>query len=449
MDKIRLIKTLLDKSKEIFDDSEVYQVNGKKIDIGIYNGEIDKYSIAESGGLSFRGLNDGKMGYSYMDVLNEEQFNNIIEESYSNSLYLDTSGEESISSGSKEYKDITIFNKNLESIPIEDKIEFARNLEKEAYALDKRVTNVQNCFYNEFHHDRNILNTKGMFLNDRTNGAIGYISVIVKEGEDTKTGSSFKIFSEFNKDGYKEIAAEAVNEAISQLGAKPTKSGKYPVIIRNKQFASLLEGFNDVFSADKAEKRLSLLKDKEGEIIANHIVNIIDDPHSKIGLASRGFDDEGTATKYRKIVENGKLTTLLHNNRTAKKAKKESTGNGTRSSYNSPIGIAPSNLYLEKGSNTFEGLLQGIEYGIYITGVTGLHAGINTISGDFSISANGFEIVNGKVNNPVNQITIAGNFYKLLYDIEAIGDDLMFNFPGNSQYGSSSVRIKELSISGE
>ena len=89
------------------------------------------------------------------------------------------------------------------------------------------------------------------------------------------------------------------------------------------------------------QKGLSLLKDKEGEIIAADIVNLVDDPHLEDGLASVSFDDEGVATLKTYLIKNGKLNSLLHNLKTANKAGVKSTGNGFKSSYASPISVSP------------------------------------------------------------------------------------------------------------
>ena len=48
--------------------------------------------------------------------------------------------------------------------------------------------------------------------------------------------------------------------------------------------------------------------------------------------------------------------------------------------------------------------------------------------------------------HPVEQITVAGNFFTLLNNIEEIGSDLKFPM---SSVGSPSIVIKELSIAGE
>ena len=87
--------------------------------------------------------------------------------------------------------------------------------------------------------------------------------------------------------------------------------------------------------------------------------------------------------------------------------------------------------------------------GLMLTDVTGLHAGANPISGDFSLSAKGFRVRGGRKAEAVNQITVAGNFYRLLESVVAVGSDLEFGFPGSSRFGSPSLLISELAVAGK
>ena len=175
---------------------------------------------------------------------------------------------------------------------------------------------------------------------------------------------------------------------------------------------------------------------------------MIDNPYLENGFASKAFDDEGTSTKSKNVIDKGVLTTYLHNWKTANKEGVDSTGNGYRSSYKSALSISPSNFYIENGEVDFKDMISSIEHGIYIINVDGLHSGLNPVSGDFSLSAHGYEIVNGSIERPINQITIAGNLYKLLKDIDCISNDLKFAFPSGSYFGSPSIRISKLSVSG-
>lgn len=428
---------------------EVFIESTKEIDIQVFGGEIDKYSVSESGGLSLRGIADGKMGYAYTEKIDESSIDMLINEAYENGTYIDIKDGEEIFEGSHSYEKIDNYNENLSGISMEDKIEFIKNLEKEALTLDNRISSVQMCIYNEIENERYIMNTKGVDLSDKQNGGIVYISVVAKEGNDTKTGTGYRLFSDFSQIDYKEIAKEAVDEAISMLGATPAKSDNYTTVIKNTVFADILKSFSSVFSGDNVQKGLSLLKDKLGEQIASPIFTLVDDPFLKGGFASRSFDDEGTSTNYKKVIDKGTLTTYLHNWKTAKKDNVVSTGNGSRASYKSPLSISPTNFYIESGEMSFHELLSDIERGIYITNVAGLHSGLNPVSGDFSLSAHGYEIRNGNIYRPVNQITIAGNFFEMLKNIEAIGNDLKFGLPTSGFFGSPSIKIKSLSVAGE
>ncbi len=170
-------------------------------------------------------------------------------------------------------------------------------------------------------------------------------------GEDTKTGISYVISRDFKDFDYKKMAKEAVDEALSQLGAKSIKSNEYSVVFRNDTFADLLGAFDSIFYAEYVQKGLSLLKDKIGENIACSKFTLVDDPFASEGFNSSTFDDEGTATKYKKIIDEGRLNTYLYNWKSANKDNVESTGNGFRNSYKSSVSTSATNLYIEKEIN--------------------------------------------------------------------------------------------------
>ncbi len=448
MDHREFLNKVVSRGKEKMDDVEAFLVKQKQLEIEIYKGDIDKYSIAESGGLSLRGSFDGKIGYSYTEKLEEDSIDMLIDEALENSKYIEGSSDEIIFSGSDSYENINHYHESLNQVPTQAKIEFVKNLEKEAYALDDRVFAVNACVYMEFEGERYIVNSKGIDLHDKSNGGATYISVVVKDGEDVKTGMGFKIFSDFSSLDYKEIANEAVENATSMLGAKNIKSDNYPIVFENTTFASLLSAFTGVFSSDNVQKGLSLLKGKLGEEVAAPILSIVDDPFLKDGFASRDFDDEGTASKFNNVIDSGKLVGFAYNWKTANKEGLESTGHASRS-YKGSISIAPSNLYVVKGDMEVNELMKLADNGLYINNLQGLHSGLNAVSGDFSLSASGYEIANGEKSRPVNAITIAGNLLDLFKDIEAIGNDLKFGLPSNGYIGSPSILVRSLSVSGE
>lgn len=448
MDYKDLLNKLIEKGQEKMDEVEAFLVKNKQLDIEIYKGEIDKYSLAESGGLSFRGSSQGKMGYSYTERLEESALDSLVDEALENSKYIEGSDDEIIFSGSESYEEINHYDDSLNQVPTQDKINFLINLEKEAYSLDERVFAVNACAYQEFEGERYLVNSKGLDLHDKSNGGAAYISVVVKDNEDTKTGISYRIFYDFSSLDFKEIAKEAVDRAISMLGASNIKSGNYPIIIENTTFANLLSAFTPIFSSDNVQKGLSLLKGKLGEEIASPLLTIVDDPFLKGGFASRNFDDEGTASTFKTMVDNGKLVSFAYNWKTANREGVASTGHASRS-YKGPISIAPTNLYVVNGDLDLDEMMVLADKGLLINNLEGLHSGLNPVSGDFSLSASGYEIKDGKKARPVNQITIAGNLYEVFKNIVAVGNDLKFGLPSNGYIGSPSILVKSLAVSGE
>lgn len=450
MDKNMLIQKILEAGKNAgILDMEVYISSGRQFSLKIFNKEIDSYSVAESEGLSFRGIYNNQMGYSYTEKVDETSIDILIKEAIENAEIIDSDDEEYIFEGSKEYKEVNNFFPKLEEVEETQKIAFAKQLEEEAFKIDDRIVKVQYCVYGDGYGETIITNTKGLNLSDKGNIAYTYVVVVAKENDDIKTGMSYKVANDFSLFNAKEIAKEAVEEAISLLGASSIKSGQYPIVLKNNAATDLLESFSGIFSAESVQKDLSLLKGKLNQKIANEKLTLIDDPFMKEGMASKSFDGEGVACKYKKIIENGILKTYFHNLKTSKKDGVETTGNASKGSYKASIGISPSNMYIEKGTINRDDMIKSMDKGIMITNLEGLHAGLDAVSGDFSLSASGFEIENGKIKRPVNQITVAGNFFDMINDIEEISNDLKFGLPGESYIGSPSLKIKKLAIAGE
>ena len=213
---------------------------------------------------------------------------------------------------------------------------------------------------------------------------------------------------------------------------------------------SLLSVFSSAFSAKAVMDGMSRLKGQEGEKIAADIVTITDDPQREGESAGTNFDAEGVATHRKSVVEAGVLKTFLHNRETALAMGKETTANASKAGYSSPIGIRPYSFAIEPGDKTQDELFALAGEGIYITSFSGLHAGANPVSGDFSLQSAGFMIRDGKKCEAVKSFTLAGNFFELLKSIAAIGDKLERGLSsGLTGFCSPDVFVPEMSVAGK
>ena len=441
------VDSLFKKASEAgFSEYEVYYVDRESLGISVYKEEVEKYNLNNSAGLSFRGKLGDRIGYSYTEILDEDAIDMLVKKAKENVSAIENNDIQFIYEGDKEYKEISTYYEALENLAPDKLINIAINMEKEAKKYCDKVESFSGCAISYSSGKYGIINSKGLNLKNKSNLLTAYVVPIVKDGENMYDGCGYVVAKSLDEIDPAKIAKMGVDEALSKIGATSIPAGNYKVIINNEAMVSLLSTFAGIFSGDAVQKGLSLLKGKEGEIIASDIVNLVDDPHLKDGLASVAFDDEGVATVKTYLIQDGKLNTLLHNLKTANKAGVKSTGNGFKASYASPISVSPTNFYIEPGVNSLEEMTKKIDKGLIITDLAGLHSGANSITGDFSLAAKGFYIENGVKTHPVEQITVAGNFFTLLTDIEEVGNDLKFPM---SSVGSPSIMIKELSIAGE
>ncbi len=443
----QFIQALLDEAKKQgIEAAEIYLSSGDSFRAMCVKGEIANYTVHATRGLSLRGLYNGKMGYAATEAFDEEAVAQLVQAVKESAELTEDDDVQEIYQGDKEYPQIDNYNASLDEVPEQKKLQLIQDIEKKALAMDGRITALNYNMISTSSGATRIVNSYGLNLSARDNMAVCYVSATAKEGERVSTGSGFKVTRNFDDLNADEIDKEAVDEALFMLHAAPVPSGTYRAIIDAKCMPDLLGVFAGVFSAESAQKGLSLLAGKEGEMIASEIVTLMDDPLLPGGLASQPFDAEGVATFTKAVIENGRLTTLLHNLKTARKAGVKTTGNAAKAGYAGAVNVSPSNFYLKPGKKTQAELLADMGDGLVITEVSGLHAGANPISGDFSLIAQGYTVKDGKKDQPVEQITVAGNFYQLLKNIRAVGSDL--TFPG-SPIGSPSVDVGEIAVAGK
>jgi PmbA protein len=432
-----------------FSEMEIYFQSDRETTVRVFKGEIDAYNIAEKAGLSFRGLIDGRMGYSFTERLDEESIDLLLREAEENARIIESEAHEELFGGSESYAELADSRAIADCDP-QLLIEAALTMERVALAVDPRVDMVNYCVVVKNENEVHISNTKGLDCHKVSAAAVGYVSAVAKQDGDITSGVDyfFAVDDLANVD-VEQVARQAAEQAVAKLGGQTIESDNYTVILQNKVAADLLKSFSSVFSGEAALKGLSLLQGKVGEQVAGSNVTIVDDPHLPGGPGSTPFDAEGMATARHEVIRDGKLVTFLHNLKSARKAGVASTGNAVKASYRSPVTVMPSNLYLVPGEQSLEQLIAGTERGILLVELQGLHAGTNAVSGDFSLYCSGHLIENGQLVRPVNQITVSGNFLGLLKNVEALGNDLRFSGFGSGACGSPSLKIKSLSIAGK
>ncbi|HIU33168.1 MAG TPA: TldD/PmbA family protein [Candidatus Pullichristensenella excrementigallinarum] len=449
MHQMEFVERLLERAREAgLAMCEVYCASGSSFEVSIFQGEIVHYSSADSAGLTLRALVNDKMGYASTQALDEEAIDLLIDAVRENAELIESEDRQFLFGGGSEYAEISNYNAQLDALDVSKKIALAREMEKRALEADPRIQQVGDCVLITQSSEIAIANTQGLHLSHRCNLIGGYLSPVAKEGDKVNTGFAMFYTSDPNQIDLTACVQRAVREAVDGLNAQSIPSGEYRVLLSGLCMADLLSTFSGVFSAEQAQKGLSLFKDREGAKVAAECVTLVDDPHLPASPSSTPFDDEGVPTFRKNVLDRGVLTTLLHNLKTAHKAGVKTTANASKAGYSAPVDVAPSNFLLVPGQRSLSQMLEALGEGIYITDLQGHHSGANPVSGDFSLSAKGYLVRAGKIAQAVQQITVAGNFFELLEKIEALGSDLQSSFPGSSTFFSPSVLIQNLSVAG-
>ncbi|MGD8565006.1 MAG: TldD/PmbA family protein [Candidatus Bathyarchaeota archaeon] len=249
------------------------------------------------------------------------------------------------------------------------------------------------------------------------------------------------------------VSERVARRAIEQLDARPTKGGKYPVILGPNVLGVFVhEAFGHLAEADLTLSG-SVLLNKLGKKIASELVTLYDDGMISGAFGSFKYDDEGVPSQRTLLVKDGKVVGLMHNRETALKFNTESTGNARAEDFRFEPVIRMRNTFMEPKDYAFEELAEDIEFGYYLKGFRGGQANLD---GTFQVGIQeAYEIVKGEVKDPVRNVSLSGNTLKTLHQIDAVGKDFKLG-PGRCGKGQLAfvsdggphVKVKEVLIGG-
>ena len=426
------------------EEAELSISTSYSLSFSLFHGEIDNYKSSNSSTYLARGIYKGKMGAIVSDVYNKNLAQYFVDQIVNNASVIENDDPVFIFKGSEKYKKINTFDKNLGQIPVETKIEAAKEIEKKIKNGDPRIIEVGAVAYEESSSSNIILNSHGLKLSQKNNFFFIYGTAVATENGQTKSGFDYFFGNDFSKLNADELAKSVVKETVDQLGGSPCESATYKAVLSPDVVSSLLSAYISSADAEDVQKHSSLFVGKLGQAVASKKVTIEDMPLTK-SVFARSFDDEGVATYNKPIIKNGVLQTYLYNLTTAAKDGVQSTANGVVGG-GSKVGSSPWFLKMKPGKKTQQELFEEVGNGVFITDVSGLHAGLNPISGNFSLQSTGYLIENGKKTRGLDIITVSGNLVDLFKSIIEVGGD---SKTFASAVECPSVIIKQIAVSGK
>jgi TldD protein len=281
-----------------------------------------------------------------------------------------------------------------------------------------------------------------------------------RNGETVQTGretsGSRKAFEDLTN--LDEQVRSAALRAVDALSLPPVKGNTYTVVIDPILTGLFVhEAFGHLSEADMAYENPDILEVMSmGRRFGPAELQIFDGAAPEGHRGSYLYDDEGTPATTTQLIKDGVLVGRLHSRETAGKLGETATGNARCLNYHYPPIVRMTNTWIERGNTPVADLFTGIKNGVYARNWLG-----GMTNGEmFTFTAGeAWMIRNGKLAEQVRDVTLSGNVFKTLADIEAIGDDFYWDESGGCGKGGQSglpvgcggpsLRIKNVVVGGE
>jgi PmbA protein len=424
---------------------EAYVGRGGETSVRVYEGELEHFVSAQSAGVGIRVIKDGRTGVAYAGTLDESAISEVLADARDNVQFGNPDEFAGLATpDGVEPVPQKFWDEVLANYPTDQKVALTKELEQRALAADSRVR-TESANYDDGWDESAFATTTGIRISGRSNGCYVSVVTLADDGDETQTGFGFSVGDSPNDFNLDKAAREAADRATRLLGATKPASKRTTIVLDpyvTSQFISIL---SSAFSGENVSKGRSIFADRLDQQVAVPSFTLVDDPTNKLAYTSTDIDGEGLAARRNVLIEDGVLKMFVHSSYSARRMKTRSTGNATRGGFAGSPGVGCLAMQVTPGSKSQAELIAGIDDGVLIQEVSGLHSGVNPISGDFSTGASGMTISKGVVGAPIREFTIGSTLQRMLLDIVAIGNDVDW-LPMRA--AGLSLVIRDVTISG-
>ncbi len=349
-----------------------------------------------------------------------------------------------------------------EDVRPEQTMPILTGLEARALASDSRVRKVNLTFADEYGAIL-LADSTGRIVEDFQPMTRLYLQVTAEQGGRRESGG-YNVAARSGLEYYDDerlsrVVREAVARTTILFEAVPAPAGEMPVVLGAGSSGILLhEAIGHGMEADFNRKNVSIFSDKIGKPVAKPFVNIVDDATLAHARGAINVDDEGNPAGVTHLVENGILSTYLHDAVSARAYGVKPTGNGRRESYQHAPLPRMRATYMLNGPHTKEEIVASVKKGVFCSNFT--NGQVNIGAGDFTFYVkNGWLIEDGKLTRPVKDVNVIGNGPKVLERIDMVANDLVIDEGGWTcgkdgqsvpvSQGIPTVRVSSITVGGQ
>ena len=443
-DLMALATSVVDQAKP-GEGLEVFVTRGTDTEVRAYEGEVESLTSADSSGVGIRVLLDGdgpdaepvgsRVGFAWAGSLDPDVIGATLADARDNARFATPD------------PDVVLAEPDgVATTPMEKKVELAVQLERATRAADPRVRQVSSADYSDSRSEVALASTTGISSYRRRTTSFLSVDAIAGEGSDTQTGSGFSVGRGPGELVPDEAMVDAVLRATRMLGSQKAQSARCTVVFDPRVSSTLIAVVASALSGEAVVKGRSFFAGRIGEAVADAAVTLVDDPTDTRAFGAASHDGEGLACRRNVLISDGALRMFVYDTVSARRAGTSSTGSAVRGGFAGTPSAGCRALVLAPGDLGAEQILAAVDKGLYVQSVSGVNSGVNPVSGDFSVGAEGLMIRGGAFAEPVREITVASTLQRMLHSIVAIGADLRW-LPGSA--AGQTLAIAEMQLSGE
>ncbi|HET7746246.1 MAG TPA: metallopeptidase TldD-related protein [Vicinamibacteria bacterium] len=348
-----------------------------------------------------------------------------------------------------------------EDVRPEQKLPILTGVNEKTFAADPRVKKVTVNFLDQASAVL-VADSSGRIVEDVQPMTSLYLTCVAEQ-DGKREQNSYNVagrhdISFYSPERLDRVVKQAVERTTILFEAAQAPAGEMPVVLGAGSSGILLhEAIGHGMEADFNRKGVSIYSDKIGKPVAKPFVNIVDEGTQDGARGAINVDDEGNDVGKTNLVENGVLTTYLHDSISARHYKVKPTGNGRRESYQYAPMPRMRSTYMLPGPHKTDEIIASVKSGIYCHGFS--NGQVNIGAGDFTFYVkNGYLIEDGKLTRPIKDVNIIGNGPKVLEMIDMVADDLKIDEGGWTcgkdgqsvpvSQGMPTVRVASITVGG-
>ncbi len=454
-----LLKALISKYDREVDFIEIRIEESEDTRIAFRGKSIDTVKHAYEKGGCVRTLYKGGWGFCTFNSLDEDTIEKFIKSAIKQAQLI---GKEKSSLADVPVVDVRIPLKAINDprdVPLAEKVEILKNYNDLILDFDERIS-MSSVGYSDKYSRIQIANSDGSYIDkEHLDLGGGLVPVAIKDGQTQMCSVGFGSSNNFNVIfGHESELEAACRDAVRLLDAPGIKGGIYTVVADPKLAGVFVhEAFGHTSEGEKVFENKSIADImKLGRIFGSEILTIYD---TGLDVGCRGaleYDDEGVKTEKTVLIDHGRLVGRLHTRETAGKMKEKATGNGRALNFKFPPIARMRNTCIARGETPPEDIIKEVKNGVYAVDAMGGQGGEM-----FSFTAGrGYMIRNGKIEEMVKNVTLSGNLFETLKNIDAVGTDFLLQdsgggcgkgaqFPLPVSSASPTIRITDVVVAGK